>query len=69
MTETVKYTPEEDKKLGERTVSDANIIKGGGEFRKGVLNPTESQVEDAKKRNESRFTFKNTRRTKRGRRK
>jgi len=48
MSERPQFTPEEDKVLSTRTLSDAELIKGGAEYKNGILQPTGKQVQEIK---------------------
>ena len=48
MSERPQFTPEEDKVLSTRTLSDAELIKGGAEYKNGILQPTGEQLQEIK---------------------
>jgi len=48
MPERPGFTPEQDEALASRNLSDAEQIKGGAKYEKGVLQPTGEQIEQIK---------------------
>lgn len=44
------YSPEEDRNLTERARDDGDLINNGAEFKNGVLQPTEKQMENMLKK-------------------
>lgn len=53
MPERPQFTPEQDKALSSRTLSDAELIKGGAEFKNGILQPTGDQFQEIKSSQET----------------